>query len=138
MERVRVNSKFIRKNSSNIKTKSFSYTTVYKIQLTMSKKNETETKYHELYAMYTHDGRKKGHKKWKFSARAYSRKPSTMVINHVLQGNIQIDRLIESWPKKVDLEVDSLTIPGTLATPLATPKPAPTLPFFCYFIHISC
>ena len=66
----------------------------------MSKKNEEKTQYHELYTMYTHDGTKQGHKKWKMSARAYFRKPETMVIHHVLQGHIQIDRIVENWPKK--------------------------------------
>ena len=82
----------------------------------MSKKNDEKAQYHELYAMYTHEGTKQGHKKWKMSARAFFRKPNTMVIHHILQGHVQIERIIENWPKKIDLDVDSLTtLPGTLA-----------------------
>ena len=82
--------------------------------------------------MYTHEGTKQGHKKWKMSARAFFRKPNTMVIHHILQGHIQIERIVENWPKKVDLNVDSLTtLPGTLAgtlgSPLSTPKPNPSV-----------
>ena len=91
-----------------------------------NKKNEEKTQYHELYTMYTHDGTKQGHKKWKMSARAYFRKPETMVIHHVLQGHIQIDRIVENWPKKIELDMERLTtIPGTLFSPLSTPKPEP-------------
>ena len=51
--------------------------------------------------MHTHEGTKQGHKKWKMSARAYFRKPDTMVIPHILQGHIQIERIIKNRPKHV-------------------------------------